>query len=69
MMYGQDIMDVESLCDYKRAASLRHGGARKMVESSPEKLELALQGSVFDAIFSYGAIAVWGAHLGGFCCR
>jgi hypothetical protein len=28
-MDGQDLMDVEPLCDYKGAAALRHGGAQK----------------------------------------
>jgi hypothetical protein len=43
-----------------------HGRTWLRTQSSPEKLELALQGSIFDAIFSDGAVAVWGAHLGGF---
>jgi hypothetical protein len=58
-------------------ASVNHGGARVptrwlhgrawlQAQSSPEKLELALQGSVFYTIFSYGAVAAWRAHLGGF---
>jgi hypothetical protein len=68
-MDGRDLMDVEPLCDYKRAAVLRHGGTRKTAERSPEKQELALQSSIFDAMFSYGAVAVWGAHLEGFCSR
>jgi hypothetical protein len=68
-MDGQDLMDAEPLCDYKRATALRHGGARTTMESSPEKVELALQGSIFDVVFSYGAVAVWGAHLGWFHSR
>jgi hypothetical protein len=36
MMDGQDLMDAEPLCDYKRATALRHGGARKTAENSPE---------------------------------
>jgi hypothetical protein len=68
-MDGQDLMDAEPLWDYKRAAVLQHGGARTMAESSLEKLELALQGSIFDAVFSYRAVVVWGAHLGGFHSR
>jgi hypothetical protein len=35
-MDGQDLMDVQLLCDYKRAAALRHSGAQKMAESSRE---------------------------------
>jgi hypothetical protein len=68
-MDDQDLMGTQPLCGHKRAVVLRHGGARTTVESSPEKLGLALQGSVFDVVFFYGAIAVWGAHLGGFRSR
>jgi hypothetical protein len=61
-------------------ASVSHGGTGAPTrwlhdrtwlhaQSSPEKLELALQGSIFYAIFSDGAVAVWGAHLGGFLSR
>jgi hypothetical protein len=69
MMDDQDLMGVEPLCGHKRVAALRHGGARTTAESTPEKLGLALQGSVFDVVFFYGAVAVWGAHLGGFRSR
>jgi hypothetical protein len=68
-MDGQDLMGVELLCGHKRAAALRHGGAQTTAESSRKKLGLALHGSVFDAIFFYGVIAVWGAHLCGFRSR
>jgi hypothetical protein len=64
-MDDQDLMGAEPLCGHKRATALQHGGARTTVESSPEKVGLALQGSVFNTVFFYGAIAVWGAHLGG----
>jgi hypothetical protein len=36
MMDGQDLIDVEPICDYKRVVALRYGGTRKTTESSPE---------------------------------
>jgi hypothetical protein len=62
------VEDVASVSPSGTGAPTRwfHGRTWLHTHSSSEKLELALQGSIFDAIFSDGAVAVWGAHLGGF---
>jgi hypothetical protein len=46
-----------------------HGQTWLHTQSSLETLELTLQGSIFDAIFTDGAAVVWGAHVGGFHSR